>query len=62
MNQKLASIFRHALSTVGGALLAIGTEPSVVSGFLDSTAAVLAGIASWGIAQAWSLAAKKVRR
>lgn len=62
MDQRLASIFRHALSTVGGALVAIGAEPSAVSGLLDSTSAVLAGIATWGIAQAWSLAAKKVRR
>jgi len=61
MNPFLGSIFRHALSAVGGALMIVGVDQAAADNFVAAAAPVLTGGLSWGIGQLWSLAEKRAR-
>lgn len=62
LNQdQVNSFIRHALSGLGGFLIAKGFSADAVQGVANSLAPVLGGVVSWGVAQAWSLIEKKIK-
>jgi hypothetical protein len=61
MNPFLGSIFRHALSGIGGALVVVGVDAADAQSFIAAAGPVLTGILSWGIGQLWSFADKRGR-
>lgn len=58
---KVNSIIRHALSGLGGYLIAKGANADAVQGVANSLAPVIGGLVSWGVAQAWSLIEKRIK-
>lgn len=58
---KLYSVIRHLLSGAGGALLSVGVSQAAVVGLTNAAVPVIGGLVTWGISQAWSLLAKKVK-
>jgi hypothetical protein len=61
-NKQIDAVIRHGLSGFGAFLLTIGAQPEAVESFLGSTATVLSGVASFGLALGWSLLEKQLRR
>lgn len=58
LSKYLGSFIRHALTVTSGFLLSLGIQPEVVESFEKSGAIVLTALATYLLAQIWSLKEK----
>ena len=62
MEKYIGSIVRHALTTVGGVLIAVGVGESETHALVDAATPVVTGVATIAVGIAWSFLEKKAKK